>query len=37
MHDVDADVVSEDKPLQVWFKWAEWENCSHRDYEDAFD
>lgn len=35
VHDVAADSISEKKPLQVWFKWAEWDDCTQAEYETA--
>jgi hypothetical protein len=35
--DLETGQVSPDQPLQVWFKWAEWDEASYEDYLRAKD
>ena len=35
VHDLDTGQVTEDKPLQVWFKWACWDAATEADYQAA--
>lgn len=34
-HDLDTGQYSDIQPLQVWFKWGNWEGCSDADYQKA--
>ena len=35
VHDTETGQLTDPQPLQVWFKWAEWEDCTQQDYEAA--
>lgn len=37
VHDLDTDRVTEIRPLQVWFKWANWEPATDADYLAALE
>jgi hypothetical protein len=35
VHDLDTGQVTDANPLQVWFKWANWEDATDADYQAA--
>lgn len=37
VHDLDIGQITDAKPLQVWFKWANWEDATDGDYQEALN
>lgn len=35
VHDLDSATYTDIKPLQVWFKWANYEDCTDAEYRTA--
>jgi len=35
VHDLDTGEYTDTQPLQVWFKWANWEDATEEEYQAA--